>query len=1339
MNTERYIHAGRPSLCQAATFAYEEELSLRDGRSRAENEGNLAAVSVTSDGASDRTPLHPQDNPLPHPKSAIYIASISKAAKLFALFAKRAPISGQLAVGIAPCRRVDVFEIFALLSTVCRGSIQAKAQLLFDVFDVDRTHDISEDELALLIISVNSALAKLRLVDYITFDDVDYAVSLAFMDGHGKTRHHFSPVEFQVWARSHDTPLGMLGPLSLLARLQNVIDLIKTRTKKISALISFDNSSDKVLQRFLRGQVRTNTNVYTTLGPVVGKVGCGGCTVLIEVTGTVESILFVMKSGLPKSKNVVHRQKVMLVGNIPSLITLPEGLLEQGCEYKLVFTGFGPGSDSPTAIVKIPPMNSVISVISYASDLESHYPENLFDTIAGSTLIIRMEDLPVRDPGVVQHCLMKLESELSLIDFEADDDGDCWTEEILDSLDMHYAEAIRAVYRTKLKQGGWEITRGIPVLVFGSVDVWLGFDPRKARREYPKAAAFMSGILEIIRREYIESLWGERSILVALNEALEGDDQDNLLTLRGGEGTEGEDDDSVVGKPSGGIDLGTTKVLCLEAPSAFDIIEEFDLMTDVVDEKTKKARPKSFDGKVNFTERQWRKIRRVLKQEDPNSSSVMSSQNSSHGFAMGDDADHKNVVFVVSFPIIYNAKISNMEDSFVDSLAGNRLSTIVSVTDSDELGSLGLSSTDAVGTSERDTDNTTDNNAVTEDDESESRNNKDSHSNADADGASDNVSRDKDKTASSGDSALVSVMSEASGSPSLLHDGNDEELSLLSRRNSELQGVSTDMDDNEGGEEQSAGVKYPQLMAIPVPISKGFVLQGLTKDTGDSDGRESGFGRDDPPWISGEGGLSGGAAKSPRRKNGGSGTAEDDDDGEASRTPEKKPASPPGSIPQIKDAGGSPEENVSILVNGKEIGRVTESVITGNMLQDLLNEEAENKGKKIQDSAVASNSLQNLLFEKSQEEQEVEEGEKKEEEDLSKVTCVWPDKRPSLHLQLAKAQFLCGESANVLQTLRVASDIAKEHEPGTTAIDSWSYRTLLSNVTNTLQRGSDTLDFQISCPIEEIIDSFFPEPEGHEQQSIDSEATDNSYPAFAAFPLPSHIKSRLKWKQLKVAVLGYAFQTSLEQLYEAGDSDCLLIQRVGLLAYYMGNRWGFMQGKLYRLASVLLQKSYNMQHFEQPQTDKRAMLGVLGRSHFLAWRSQGVAADKAHLSYSRVAYDLLMGGDGEAAPLAHHFFEYSETLSSMDKKQQAIQTLMQMLGSQTDGDEAVALAEFRLATLLHRCVRALKERGTRTTLIISCFKKIQLTREFASYAHNQTHPNTIKHNLTQPNTQGIPV
>jgi len=1237
--------------------------------------------------ASEETKAYENPN---HPKGAFYISSISSAAKLFALFAKRAPISGQFAVGIPPTRRVDVFEIFALLSTVCQGSIEQKARLLFDVFDVDKTHDMSEDELALLIVSVNSALGKLRLVDFVSNDEVDYAVSLAFIDGHGRTRHHFGPVEFQIWTRSHETPLGILGPLSLLARLQNVIEMIKRRTKKMARLISFDNSGDKVLSRFFTKVLRGNRHIQSTLGPIIGKVSRGGCSVLLEVNGTVESLLIVKKSGLPKSKNIVHRQKVMLIGNIPSLIRLPDGLLEPGCEYKLVFSGFGPArSTSPTAIIRIPPVDNTISIVNPALT-NNRVTEDMFSRMAGSSLIIRLDDSPVHAPGVVEVCLTKLEAELAMIDFDAEEEGDNWTEQVLDSLDMMYAEAIRSVYRSTLKNPSWETHRNIPVLVFGAGDPWLGFNPIVARNEYPRATAFIKGILDIIRREYIESLWGEHTILAALGAELQGDDQDHLLTLQGRDFEEDEmfpPEDSVIGKSSGGIDLGTTKVLCLEAPIAEEIISEFDLMKDEVDAKSGKKKERTFDGKVNFSETQWRKIRRVLKQSvggaGGGTGSATGSQESSFGFA-GDDeryGEHKNVVFVVQYPLLYNPNRSELEDSFIDS-GGGGLSTIVSVGESDT-GEGGSNRLDAGFSLESLLSD------VAMDDEVEK---KDA---TEADPVDDS-----------------SMFSGASGNTSPSRRHRRVGSSLDDRDESSL--ASSKVDEGTEIDGETEGDKQRQIDAIPVPISKGFVLQPLPEVLfAEDEGGGGGFGRDDPPWIGGEseeggeGGKEG--KKNDNKKAEGEGECKDGVDG----ADDAKIGSPEPSASTVNLNLTSPlspeslKENVAILVDGKEIGKVRES-FTKNMLQDLLEEEAKEKGEEEEEEAggIGGFSLKGFLDDEAEEE---EEEDKKADESWNVVETIWPDKRSTLYLSLAKSQFLSGEFPIALGTLKKCAKIDMEHKDvanNKTVIGTWAYKTLLANLANSLQRGSDSLEYQIDSPVEDVIDAFFPEGEEDEDEEEDDDTQDSGLLgmldgevktkktevaaedlSFKAFPLPSHVRMRPKWKQMKVAVMAHAFETSLEQLYESGDSDCLLIQNVGKLAYNLATVWGGVgQRRLYRFASVLLQKANTDQHFEQPGVDKRAMLAALARSHFLAWRSQGVAAEKEHLGFSRVAYDMMMGGKGKTAPKAEHYIEYAETLCCLGKWEEAAKTLTQMLELQKGGEKIRAKAECRLASIYHRLI-----------------------------------------------------
>ena len=96
------------------------------------------------------------------------------------------------------------------------------------------------------------------------------------------------------------------------------------------------------------------------------------------------------------------------------------------------------------------------------------------------------------------------------------------------------------------------------------------------------------------------------------------------------------------------------------------------------------------------------------------------------------------------------------------------------------------------------------------------------------------------------------------------------------------------------------------------------------------------------------------------------------------------------------------------------------------------------------------------------------------------------------------------------------------------------------------------------------------------------------------------------------------------------------------------------------------------------------MLGALAESHFLSWSCQGVAAEKEHLGYSRVAYDMMMGGKGESAPTAEHFLGYAHTLCCLGKKEEAAKTLAQMLQLQYGGEKIRAKAECKLATIYHR-------------------------------------------------------
>jgi hypothetical protein len=102
----------------------------------------------------------------------------------------------------------------------------------------------------------------------------------------------------------------------------------------------------------------------------------------------------------------------------------------------------------------------------------------------------------------------------------------------------------------------------------------------------------------------------------------------------------------------------------LEAPTPDEIIREFYLMNDEVDAKTGRRKQRTFDGRINFSEHQWRKIRRVLMQSSPGegAGSASGSQESSFGFDGGENGDHKNVIIVAQFPLLYDPSKSEVED-----------------------------------------------------------------------------------------------------------------------------------------------------------------------------------------------------------------------------------------------------------------------------------------------------------------------------------------------------------------------------------------------------------------------------------------------------------------------------------------------------------------------------------------------------------------------------------------------------------------------------------------------------------------------------------------------------
>jgi len=82
------------------------------------------------------------------------------------------------------------------------------------------------------------------------------------------------------------------------------------------------------------------------------------------------------------------------------------------------------------------------------------------------------------------------------------------------------------------------------------------------------------------------------------------------------------------------------------------------------------------------------------------------------------------------------------------------------------------------------------------------------------------------------------------------------------------------------------------------------------------------------------------------------------------------------------------------------------------------------------------------------------------------------------------------------------------------------------------------------------------------------------FSGFRAFPLPSHIRKKLKWQQLRIATIACAFERALDSLLDDPD-DAESMTKVGCLALSLGKFFGLHTFKFLRLASILLQMAKN--------------------------------------------------------------------------------------------------------------------------------------------------------------------
>lgn len=107
----------------------------------------------------------------------------------FDMFARRTPRANtwSRARGIAPGRRVDVFELFSGLALTCRGILKDKLALLFSLFDLSGDGVLGEGDLGALISSCASVLRHLGLSLPITVDDAAYVAGGAIFENVWRT------------------------------------------------------------------------------------------------------------------------------------------------------------------------------------------------------------------------------------------------------------------------------------------------------------------------------------------------------------------------------------------------------------------------------------------------------------------------------------------------------------------------------------------------------------------------------------------------------------------------------------------------------------------------------------------------------------------------------------------------------------------------------------------------------------------------------------------------------------------------------------------------------------------------------------------------------------------------------------------------------------------------------------------------------------------------------------------------------------------------------------------------------------------------------------------------
>uniref|UniRef100_K3W6A4 EF-hand domain-containing protein n=1 Tax=Globisporangium ultimum (strain ATCC 200006 / CBS 805.95 / DAOM BR144) TaxID=431595 RepID=K3W6A4_GLOUD len=96
--------------------------------------------------------------------------------------------------------KVDVMEVFAVVIVYCKAPIETKIPLLFDLFDFDHSHEISQYELVLLMLCTTRGLCKAVGLDRPGTDELEELANLAFGSIDRDRSGAISLHEFSDWA-----------------------------------------------------------------------------------------------------------------------------------------------------------------------------------------------------------------------------------------------------------------------------------------------------------------------------------------------------------------------------------------------------------------------------------------------------------------------------------------------------------------------------------------------------------------------------------------------------------------------------------------------------------------------------------------------------------------------------------------------------------------------------------------------------------------------------------------------------------------------------------------------------------------------------------------------------------------------------------------------------------------------------------------------------------------------------------------------------------------------------------------------------------------------------------